>query len=194
MSKPAIWVCGSGARAAALSRALARGARVHDGPLPAARLTTAAAAAASARRADQAWRALGTVDAVIIHPDLSTGTRGRNPGLAAWRVGIDATLRAAYLLGRAAGLALAQQRRGVLLIVVEPPRADDAIAAVVAEALSCLVDALGRAVGRTVRVGEVAIGRPPASAAATARGVLAALDGASRDASPLVRFVGGSPG
>jgi hypothetical protein len=107
---------------------------------------------------------------------------------------MDATLRAAYLLGRAAGLALAQQRRGVLLIVVEPPRADDAIAAVVAEALSCLADALGRAVKRPVRVGEVAIGRPPASPAATARGVLAAIDGASRDASPLVRFVGGSPG
>ena len=107
---------------------------------------------------------------------------------------MDATLRAAYLLGRAAGLALAQQRRGVLLIVVESPRAGDAIAAVVAEALSCLVDALGRAVGRPIRVGEVAIGRPPASAAATARGVLAAIDAASRDASPLVRFVDGSAG
>lgn len=180
---PAIWVCGRGVRATALARALSREARVHASSLPAARLSTAAADAASARLADQAWRALGRVDAAIIVPTVATASGRRKPGRAArstvpvarWRAAIDATVRASYLVGRAAGLAFERQGSGIVLVVIDAAPDDDAVGAVTSEALSCLVDTLGRALRRTVRVAELVIaGRDP-SPASLARHLLQAL-------------------
>jgi hypothetical protein len=185
----------------ALARVLARQARVHHSTLPAARLTTAAADAASVRLADQAWRALGTVDATIIVPTVATSGRHRKPGGApasppasAWRAGIDATVRATYLVGRAAGAALARQGGGALLIVVDRPPAGDPIAAVTGEALSCLVDTLGRALRRTVRVGEVSVDRAATATAILARRLLHALTAAPPGLRLVVRSGGRSAG
>ena len=194
MATPIILVCGRGARTTALVRALGGHATVQTTPLAAARLSTAAADLASARRIDQAWRTLGAVDAVIIHPNLSIAPRRRNPGLASWRSGLAATLRASYLAARAAGLALARQGRGTLLIVNDASGADDAVAAVAAEGLACLSDALARALMGTVRVAEVSSGSRRGAPAALARGVLAAVDGAPGDSLPIVRSGAGSRG
>lgn len=194
MAKPAIWVCGRGARAAALARALAREARVHLATLPAARLSTAAADAASVRLAERAWRTLGTVDAVIIVPTVATASGRRNPAMTAWRAGLDASVRASYLVARAAGVALERQGRGALLIVVETAPAADAIAAVASQALSCLVDTLARALGRAVRVGEMAVDGRGSAAAPLARALLQVLAAPPRGPSLVVRTDGGSAG
>lgn len=190
-------MCGNGPRAASLTRALARAARVRAQPLPAARLTTAAAVAASAQRIERSWRALGEVDAVVILPSLPIGQRRRNPGLAAWRAGLASTVRAGYVAARAAGLALAAQGRGVLVIVNAAAAAgarDDAVAAVAIEALSCLRDALARALADTVAVVEVTSGSGRGAEAALARAVLALLAGAPTDPLPSVRSGAGSRG
>jgi hypothetical protein len=196
VAAPIIVVCGSGARAAALARALAPCARVETVPLPGARLSTAAAEAASARRIDQAWRALGAVDAVVILVNLSIAPRRRNPSLAAWRTGIAATLRAGYAAARVAGLALARQGRGTLLIVNENGAggAADAVAAVASEGLSCLGAALPRALGGAVRVAEIWSGSRRGHERTLARGILTALGGAPDGSVPRARFSAGSQG
>jgi hypothetical protein len=137
---------------------------------------------------------LGTVDAVIIVPTVATASGRRNPRLTAWRAGIDATVRASYVVARAAGAALERQGAGALLIVIDAAPADDAIAAVTSEALSCLVDTLGKALRRTVRVGEVTIDRRATSAPALARSLLEALAAPPRGPLLVVRSGGGSPG
>ncbi|HSQ00915.1 MAG TPA: hypothetical protein VL049_27140 [Candidatus Dormibacteraeota bacterium] len=114
--------------------------------------------------------------------------------MAAWRAGIDATVRASYVVARAAGTALERQGAGTLLIVIDAAPADDAIAAVTSEALSCLVDTLGKALRRSVRVGEVAIDRRTTSAPALAHSLLEALAAPPRGLSLVVRSGGGSPG
>jgi hypothetical protein len=177
-----------------LLRALATSARVHAGALPAAGLTTAAANASSERQVREAWRTLGVVDAVVIHPSLSTPPGSRNPGLSAWKRGINASLRATFLLGRAAGAALERQGGGSLIVVIEPSDPDDAIAAVASDGLSCLVDGLGKALGAGVRVGEIAVGSRRTSMAAVARGVMQAVAAAAREPLPNVRSGAGSRG
>jgi hypothetical protein len=167
---------------------------VYGSALPAAGLTTAAATAISQRQAGEAWRALDIVDAVIIHPSLATPPSGRNPGLSAWKRGINASLRASFLLGRAAGAALEHQGGGSLILVIESTDPDDAIAAVASDGLSCLADGLGKALSDTVRVGEIAVGSRRTSMAAVARGIVQAIAGPASRAQPNVRSGAGSRG
>lgn len=189
-----IWVCGSGVRPLALARALARVARAHASPLPAAGLTTAAANAVSQRQVREAWRVLGVVDAVVIHPKLSTLPSGRAPSLSAWKRGINASLRASFLLARAAVAALERQGGGSLIVVVDAIDPDDAIAAVASDGLSCLVDGLGKASSGAVRIGEIAVTSRRTSMAAVARSVLQSIGGPRREPRPNVRSGARSPG
>lgn len=114
--------------------------------------------------------------------------------MTAWRAGIDASVRASYLVARAAGAALERQGRGALLIVVETAPDGDAIAAVAGQALSCLVDTLARALGRGVRVGELAVDGREGAAAPLAHALLQALAAPPGGPSLVVRSGGGSPG
>jgi len=120
-------------------------------PLPAARLTTARAAAASARAA----RRLGAVEAVIIWPTISAPRRSRNPGLRSWRHGLDTALRGSYLTARAVGLALVARGDGRLLLVVDAAADGDVIGAVLADALSALADGLRKALGPAIDVAQL---------------------------------------
>jgi hypothetical protein len=145
---------------------------VRRAPFPAATLSTAAAQAAAARTVASAQRALGGLDVVVLAPRLASRrtTAGRLPTRAAWHSGLSGPLRAAWLLGRAAALALSEQGRGSLIVVIEAAAAEDAMAAVAGEALRALVDGLRKAVPVTVDVVAVehAGGRGDAARAAAA--------------------------
>ncbi|MBX3027990.1 hypothetical protein KF840_24125 [bacterium] len=117
-----------------------------------------------------------------------------SPPVSAWRDGIDATVRASFLVGRAAGGALERQGGGALLIVIDAAPPDDAIAAVTSEALSCLVDTLARALRRTVRVGEVAVDRAATPAATLAQHLLHAVTAPRPGPRLVMRSGGGSAG
>ncbi|MDX2171284.1 MAG: hypothetical protein SF182_29725 [Deltaproteobacteria bacterium] len=116
---------------------------------------------------------------MIIWPTLAARRGARNPGPRAWRAAIDAHLRGAYLVARAAGLAFAARGGGRLLVVIDAPPADELIANVVAEGLICLADGLRKALGAAVDVAslQLAPGRGDRHAAAHVRAWLAAPPG-----------------
>jgi len=146
----------SAARAARVAGALAPTWRVEAMALPAARLSTAQAAAHSARAA----RRLAAAGTLILWPTLAAAAR-RDPGLGVWRRRMDATLRGSYLSARAFGLAFAARGGGRLLLIVEAPLAGDAIGAVLAESLAALADGLRKALAPSVAVAQLRL-RPPA--------------------------------
>jgi len=145
---------------------------VRRAPLPAATLDTAAAQAAATRTVAYAGRTLGGLDVVVLAPRLASRrpSSDRLPTRAAWHADLAGPLRGAWLLGRAAALALIEQARGSLVVVIEAAAADDAIAAVAGEALHALVDGLRKAVPTTVGVVAVDLagGRGDAARAAAA--------------------------
>ncbi len=170
--------CGSAA-ADPIADALSGAAwTVRRAPLPAATLSAAAAQAAATRTVASARRALGGLDVVVIAPRLASRRppTDRLPTRAAWHSGIAGPLRGAWMLGRAAALALSEQGRGSLIVVIEAAAADDAIAAVVNEALRALVDGLRKAVPATVDVVAVALAGGGGDAARAAAAVRHAVD------------------
>ncbi len=146
--------------------------------LPASTLSTAAAQAAAARTVASAQRALGGLDVVVLAPRLASRrtTTGRLPTRAAWHSGLSGPLRGAWMIGRAAALALSEQGHGSLIVVIEAAAAEDAIAAVVNEALRALVDGLRKAVPVTVGVVAVALAGGGGDAARAAAAVRHAVD------------------
>jgi hypothetical protein len=176
-------LCGaSKPRAAQLTAALAPEWATVVEALPPASSRTAAATAASARLAHR----LDGVEALIIWPTLAARRGARNPGAGAWRDAIDAQLRGAYLIGRAGGLAFAAGAGGRLLVVIDAPAKDDAIAAVVAEGLDCLADGLRKALDARVDVAQLRLA-PGLSDRAVAQQVRAWLAAPAAAATVTVR-------
>lgn len=110
---------------------------------------------ASRRLIDEAWGVARAVDAVILCVGGSPAATAADPALDEWHDGIAATLRAPFFFAKHAARRLGRGGGGRLVLAIDAPPRSSALDAVAGEGLRCMVDALSRAVPRSVALGAV---------------------------------------
>lgn len=125
--------------------------------------------AASRRLVQAAWKAADRLEAVVICPALPTAGATREPDLEQWNAGVAAGLRSPFFLAQQAGLRLAEEGGGRLVVAVGAARGGrDPMTSVVRAGLECMVVALAKALPSAVVVTAV-IGAERSPANETAR-------------------------